>query len=124
MEAHHQQQGDRALNALNVHCSIGPLHNCTAGNQADLDKLALSGNLKFSDMFEVAEPVGSPPKCPPGFSPTNTASPIYKHTDKSTFASYAMECLKVTLGGVAPLQLTYADTHACGRHAALESSLV
>lgn len=67
------------------------------GNQAELDKLALSG-LKFSDIFQLAEPTGSPPKCPSGFSPTNHPSLIYQHTDKVTYATYHMECLKVKPG--------------------------
>lgn len=46
-----------------------------AGTQKELDKLARSG-LKFSDIFEVGEATGSPPACPRGFAPANTASAI------------------------------------------------
>ncbi|KAI8462971.1 MAG: hypothetical protein J3K34DRAFT_162339 [Monoraphidium minutum] len=67
------------------------------GSQTQLDKMALSG-MKFTDIFEVAQPRGSPPKCPAGFSMTNHPSLIYKVTDPSTFATYHMECLKVKPG--------------------------
>ncbi|KAI8465628.1 MAG: hypothetical protein J3K34DRAFT_436439 [Monoraphidium minutum] len=71
------------------------------GNQRDLDRLVYSG-LKFADMFEVAQPSGSPPKCPPGFSATNHPSLIYQHVDSATFASYHMECLKIKAGMETP----------------------
>lgn len=49
-----------------------PIKNAT-GTQQELDRLTRS-DLKFSDIFETAEPTGSPPACPEGFGAANTAS--------------------------------------------------
>lgn len=66
----------------------------SAATQAALDA-AINKNIKFSDIFEIAEPKGSPPVCPPGFQRSNQPSLIYSVTDPSTYATYFLECLKV-----------------------------
>ncbi|KIZ03011.1 hypothetical protein MNEG_4947 [Monoraphidium neglectum] len=62
------------------------------GNQAALETIAES-NMKFSDIFEVATPTGSPPACPTGFTAAATAINFARVTVNST--NYFIECLKV-----------------------------
>ena len=65
--------------------------------QSELERLVASG-LKFSDIFESAPPVGSPPACPPGFQGAATPSPFFRAADPATFAAYALECLRARPG--------------------------
>jgi hypothetical protein len=67
------------------------------GNQTYLDALARSP-LRFTDIFDVAPPEGSPPRCPPGFLPASQPSALYKHVDARTLAAYFIECLRARPG--------------------------
>lgn len=71
------------------------------GKQSELDKLARDPAFKFSSMFETADPVGSPPKCPDGFLKVNTPSTRYATAEVGDTKVF-MECLKIKKGMEVP----------------------
>ncbi|KIY92356.1 hypothetical protein MNEG_15607 [Monoraphidium neglectum] len=67
------------------------------GQQDSLDGLA-RGGLTFASMFDVAQPTGSPLKCPAGYTPTNHVNDIYAIKKNGTGDKYYIECLRVKKG--------------------------
>lgn len=70
-------------------------------------------NVKFSDIFDIAAPTGSAPTCPPGFKRSNQPSPIYGVTDPNTYATYFLECLRVS-GWKEGTRVCYVGVEGCG----------
>lgn len=56
--------------------------------------MATGGALRFASMFEAAPPVGSPPRCPGGYSSVNTPNAVYGY-EGAEGREYYIECLKV-----------------------------
>ncbi|KAI8466873.1 MAG: hypothetical protein J3K34DRAFT_460669 [Monoraphidium minutum] len=69
--------------------------------QAALEKL-IARRIRFSEIFLTANPVlppgGGPPKCPPGFSATNSANPGLAFVDKTKALEYQLQCIKLKPG--------------------------
>jgi hypothetical protein len=66
--------------------------NTLAGNQAELEALAINPSTRFSSMFEAVN-VTAHGKCPEGFYPANTPFSSFKQKVKGK--SVYVECLKI-----------------------------
>ena len=81
----------------------------------------MAETLRFSDIFEAAEPVGSPPACPAGFGGgINTPNAAIASKGDGTGAEVFIECLRVREGMEAAAAFLETRRYAGLRNATTE----